>query len=55
MQIELATRGGTRTASLTLAESPALELVPFEQTNETVTNEIRGFRERWLGSRRANR
>ena len=47
----LFTRGGTRTVSLTLAESPAVELVPFESVNEPVTDEIRAFRARWLGSR----
>jgi predicted metalloprotease with PDZ domain len=55
VRIEFATRGGTHTESLTFAESPALELVPFEQTNEPLTDDIRVFRERWLGSRRASR
>jgi len=55
VRIEFATRGGTRTESLTFAENPALELVPFEQTNEPLTDDIRVFRERWLGSRRASR
>ena len=54
VRIEFATRGGTRTESLTFAESPALELVPFEQTNEPLTDDIRVFRERWLGSRRTS-
>jgi predicted metalloprotease with PDZ domain len=55
VRIEFATRGGTRTESLTVGESPALEVVPFEQANEPVTDEIRAFRQRWLGSRRASR
>jgi predicted metalloprotease with PDZ domain len=55
VRVEFATRGETRTESLTLAESPALELVPFEQTGETVTEEIRAFRAGWLGARRSSR
>jgi predicted metalloprotease with PDZ domain len=51
VRIEFTTRGGGRTESLTLAESPGLELVPFESTNEPVTNRIRAFRAAWLGSR----
>jgi len=36
---------------LTVCESPAAELVPFEQTNEPITDAIRQFRASWLGSR----
>jgi predicted metalloprotease with PDZ domain len=51
VRIEFESRGGTRTESLTLRESPALELVPFEVSGEPVTDDIRAFRGRWLGSR----
>jgi predicted metalloprotease with PDZ domain len=55
IRVEFATRGGTRTESVRLAESPALELVPFEQTGESVTDEVRTFRARWLAARRPGR
>ncbi|HEX6054119.1 MAG TPA: PDZ domain-containing protein [Gemmatimonadaceae bacterium] len=55
VRIEFATRGETRTEALTLAESPALELVPFEQTGEAVTDAMRAFRAAWLGPRRGSR
>jgi predicted metalloprotease with PDZ domain len=54
VRVEFATRGETRTESLTLLENPALELVPFEQTAETVTDEIKSFRAAWLGARRSS-
>ena len=55
VRVAFATRGETRTESLTLAESPALELVPFEQTGEAMTDTIRAFRTAWLGARRSSR
>jgi len=49
--IEFEQRGRTRTATLTLAEDPRLEIVTFERAGRPVTSEIRKFREAWLGSR----
>lgn len=44
-------RGQTRSASLTLTEDPAWEIVPFEAAGEAVTDDIRTFRASWLESK----
>ena len=46
-------RGTTQRATITLAASPRLEGVLFEQAGRPVTDEIRRFRESWLGRRGA--
>lgn len=38
--------------TVTLAEDPTLELVPYEQVDMEVTEEMKAFRESWLGSKR---
>lgn len=38
-------------ANLVLAENPQLELVTYEQAGKEVTEEIKKFRENWLGSK----
>jgi predicted metalloprotease with PDZ domain len=43
--------GTTKTASVTLAEDPHLEVVPAETAGAPLTQEIRQFRDRWLSSR----
>ena len=40
--------GIAKTVSVTLAESPALELLPIERTGATLSPEHRAFREHWL-------
>jgi predicted metalloprotease with PDZ domain len=49
--IEFESRGMSRRETLTVGEDPRLELVPFETTGETVTDEMRAFRSKWLGSK----
>jgi predicted metalloprotease with PDZ domain len=43
--------GATARASITLAEDPALEVVPVESTGRSLTPDQRAFREAWLGSK----
>ncbi len=43
--------GATGTASITLKEDPALEVVSVESTGATLTAEQKAFRESWLGSK----
>lgn len=40
--------------TLVLAENPTLELVPYEQTGIEVTEEMKAFRESWLGTKVTN-
>ncbi|PAP77537.1 M61 family metallopeptidase [Rubrivirga marina] len=44
-------RGQIKTARVALLADPALELVTFEAAGRPVTDEIRAFREAWLGSK----
>ena len=44
-------RGAVKSARVALAADPALELVPFEAVGQPVTEDIRAFREAWLGSK----
>jgi predicted metalloprotease with PDZ domain len=46
-------RGTEQEASLTFAEDPQLELVPYEKTSKTLTKEMKAFRDSWLGSKAA--
>ena len=41
----------TKTASITLAEDPHLEVVPVETSGTNLTLTQRAFRDRWLGSK----
>jgi hypothetical protein len=43
--------GMTKTASITLAEDPHLEVVPVETSGANLTLAQRAFRDRWLGSK----
>jgi predicted metalloprotease with PDZ domain len=43
--------GATGTASITLSEDPALEIVPVESTGARLTPDQQAFRESWLGSK----
>jgi predicted metalloprotease with PDZ domain len=43
--------GTTKTANITLAEDPHLEVVPVETAGANLTLPQRAFRDRWLGSR----
>ncbi|OQP49465.1 peptidase M61 [Niastella koreensis] len=44
-------RDENKTASLTLAENPGLAVVTFEQAGLPVTNEMKTFRNSWLGTK----
>jgi predicted metalloprotease with PDZ domain len=43
--------GSSRSATITLAEDPALEAVPIETTGVALTAEQKAFRDGWLGSK----
>jgi predicted metalloprotease with PDZ domain len=51
VRVEFLRRGTPVTATLTLAESPTLELVTLESTGGTLTDAQRAFRAAWLGSK----
>ena len=44
--------GATGTATITLKENPAMEVVAVESDGKTLTSEQKQFRSAWLGSRR---
>ncbi len=44
-------QGTMQTRTLTLIEDPTLEVVTFEASGETISDEIRAFRKAWLGSK----
>lgn len=43
-------RGQRIDVRVTFAESPRIEIVPFEKSGESVTPEIEAFRRKWLGA-----
>ena len=47
--------GATGTATIVLAEDPALEAVDIERTGGTLTSEQKQFRAAWLGSKQTTR
>jgi predicted metalloprotease with PDZ domain len=49
--LEFEQRGAARRATVAVVENPVVEVVTFERSGEPVTEEIRRFREAWLGSR----
>ncbi|HEX8393158.1 MAG TPA: PDZ domain-containing protein [Longimicrobium sp.] len=53
LQVEVVSRGTTRTMPVALVENPALEAVPYEAAGMQLTPEMRAFRASWLGSRAA--
>jgi hypothetical protein len=44
-------RGGRKETDIVLAESPQMELTPFELAGKTFTPQMAAFREAWLGSK----
>jgi predicted metalloprotease with PDZ domain len=50
-QLKADTRGGKKEVSIVLGESPALELVPYEQAGRPLTPEMTAFRQSWLTSK----
>ncbi len=51
LALHVQSRGGERDLRLTLSEDPQLEIVTFEEAGQTLTPEIKAFREAWLGSK----
>ncbi|MCB2408300.1 M61 family metallopeptidase [Hymenobacter lucidus] len=51
LPVEYRTRGGLRTAQVTLAEDPTLEVVPYETVKRPVTKAMKKFRADWLGGK----
>lgn len=49
VEIAFEQRGAIKTRSVRLAEDPSLELVTFEKAGRPVTQEVRRYREAWLG------
>ncbi|SHJ74114.1 Predicted metalloprotease, contains C-terminal PDZ domain [Hymenobacter daecheongensis DSM 21074] len=48
LAVDYRTRAGLRTAQVTLAEDPTLEVVPYEAAKKPVTKAMRKFRAEWL-------
>jgi len=44
-------RGGKREVEVTLAESPALQMTPYELAGRELTPEMAKFRQAWLSSK----
>ncbi len=51
LKVDFVRRGKSLTTTLTVGESPTLELVTLESTGGTLTEAQRAFREAWLGSK----
>ena len=51
VEVVFTQRGRQRTASLTVAADPRLDVVTFEALGRTVSDEVRAFRRAWLGPR----
>ncbi|HEV2446823.1 MAG TPA: PDZ domain-containing protein [Candidatus Sulfopaludibacter sp.] len=49
--LKVESRGGKRDVEVTLAESPALQMTPYELAGRELTPEIAKFREAWLSSK----
>jgi predicted metalloprotease with PDZ domain len=47
--VQFEQRGRTKTAAVTLAANQQLEVVTYEDAGLTLTEEMRAFRQRWLG------
>jgi len=50
-RLEVEGRAGKRETEITLGQSPALEVVPYERVGREVTAEMAAFRQAWLGSK----
>jgi predicted metalloprotease with PDZ domain len=51
ISIQYKHRTETKTATVTLGENPAYSIMTFEQTGSTPTNEMKEFRNSWLGTK----
>ena len=49
--LKVQSRGGNRDVDVTWSESPALQIVPYEEAGRTLTPEMASFREAWLSSK----
>jgi predicted metalloprotease with PDZ domain len=50
-KLKAETRAGKKEVTIVLGESPALELVPYEQVDRPLTAEMTAFRQAWLSSK----
>ncbi len=50
-QLKAETRAGKKEVSLVIGESPAFELLPYEQAGRPLTPEMTAFRDAWLSSK----
>jgi predicted metalloprotease with PDZ domain len=51
LSIEFSSLGENYQTTITLVENPQLEVLTFEQAGKELTNEMKAFRENWLGSK----
>lgn len=51
LSISYTSLGESLQGTIRLAENPALELIPYEQTEKELTEEMKQFRQDWLGSK----
>ncbi|WP_262385923.1 M61 family metallopeptidase [Hymenobacter sp. BT491] len=51
LPVEYRSRGQQRTAQVTLAEDPLVEVVPYETVKQPLTKKMKTFRAAWLGSK----
>jgi predicted metalloprotease with PDZ domain len=49
--LEYRSRGGPKKARVTVVEDPAIEIVTFEKAGLAVSEQVKSFRNSWLGSR----
>lgn len=54
LSISYTSLGESHQGTIRLAENPALELIPYEQTDRKLTEEMKQFRQNWLGSKVKN-
>ena len=55
ISLDVHRRDGKRTITVSLCENPQMEVVPYEHASLPITDEIRKFREDWLGSKAAEK
>ncbi|SPE33333.1 Peptidase M61 domain-containing protein [Candidatus Sulfopaludibacter sp. SbA3] len=51
IHLKVDSRGGKKEVDITLADSPAMQLVPYELADKQLTPEMTAFREAWLSSK----
>ena len=54
LEITYRSLGEDKKGQIQLAENPALEMIPYEQTDKQLTPKMKQFRQDWLGSKAGN-